>query len=270
MGPVAGLRRAPLLILAAVLGSLGTAPVAAADHGPPPWVSGPDVESPLEAAAAQAISDLIVKRPVQVRCHGDQEWEAANAALGWDASRVAGFAWIDGTVAELSPDTCLHLDGFWNDGAAEKRCRRTFTVFAPPAPAHIRTKVRVRVNGRWRTRISTVKVLRDASELVPVREQRLARCAEFPQRMHAVQTLAHEAFHLAGIRGEAEADCYAMQSLGVVGIWLGADPAFAAEMLGWMWSWYESHQVTRPSEYVSPDCHEDGALDLTPGDGRWP
>jgi hypothetical protein len=267
---VARVRGATLLVLAAAFSSLAAPPVASADHGPPPWASGPDVESPLEVAAARAISDLIVLRPVQVRCHSEQEWEAANAALGWDASRVAGFALIGGTVAELSPDTCLHLDGFWNHGAAEKRCRSTFTVFAPPAPAHVRTKVRVRVNGRLRTRISTVKVLRDATEFVPVREQRFVRCAEFPQRMHAMQTLAHEAFHLAGILGEAEADCYAMQSLGVVGIWLGADPTFAAEMLGWMWSWYESHWVTRPSEYFSPDCHEDGALDLTPGDGRWP
>jgi hypothetical protein len=267
---VARVRGATLLVLAAACGFLAAPPVAAANSGPPPWASGPDVESPLEAAAARAVSDLIVLRPVQVRCHSELEWEAANAALGWDASRVAGFAWIDGSVAELSPDTCLHLDTFWNGGAAEKRCRSTFTVFAPPAPAHIRTKLRVRVNGRWRTRISTTKVLRDPTELVPVREQRLVQCAEFPQRMHAVQTLAHEAFHLAGIRGEAEADCYAMQRLGVVGIWLGADPAFAADMLGWMWNWYQHHQVTKPSEYFSPDCREDGPLDLTPGDGNWP
>jgi hypothetical protein len=259
-----------LLVLAAAFGALAAPPVAAADHGAPPWASGPGVESPLEAVAAQAVSDLIVKRPVQVRCHSDQEWQVANAALGWDASRVAGFAWIGGTVAELSPDTCFHLDEFWNDGAAEKRCRSTFTVYAPAAPVHLRAKVRVRVNGKWRTRVTAVKILRDATEYVPVRAQRLVRCAEYPQRVHAMQTLAHEAFHLAGIRGEAEADCYAMQSVGAVGVRLGADPAFAAEMLGWMWSWYESHQATKPSEYFSPDCREDGPLDLTSGDTRWP
>jgi hypothetical protein len=259
-----------VLLLAAALGSLAAPPVATADHGPPPWASGPEVESPLEAIAAQAVSDLIVQRPVQVRCHGEQEWEAATAELGWDGARVAGFAWIGGTVAELAPDTCVHLDEFWNEGAAEKRCRATFTVFAPAAPVRIRVKVRVRVDGRWRTRISTVKILRDATELVPVREQRLVRCAEFPQRVHAVQTLAHEAFHLAGIRSEAEADCYAMQTIGAVGLRLGADPWFAAEMRGWMWSWYQSHQATKPSEYFSPDCHEDGPLDLTPGDAHWP
>jgi hypothetical protein len=273
MSAVTGSTRVTLLACASALVALVAPAVAEADHGERPWSSGPGVESSLEAAAGKAISELIVKRPVQVRCHSEQEWAVANAALGWDPAGVAGFAGVGGTVAELSPDTCFHLDEFWNGGAAQKRCQTIFTAFQTTTtkiPVKLRKKVRVKVKGTWRTRIRTVTVLREMKQEVRVADQRLVQCEEFPQRTHAVQVLAHEAFHLAGIWDEAQTDCYAMQWIGPVGIRLGADPAFAAEMTDWMWSWYQSYQATKPSEYFSPDCREDGPLDLTPGDGRWP
>lgn len=263
-----GLRRATLLVLAALLGSPATAAGATAAEHPPPWASGPDVDSALEAAAAAAVSEAITHRSVRIRCHSAEEWAAVSSPLGWDPTRVAGFAWIGGSVAELSPPTCLDLDSFWNEGAAEKRCLGTFNVFAP-APVDVRRKVRVRLPD-GRSRVSVVKILRDGLEERRAREHRLVRCAEFPQRTHAVNTLAHEAFHLVGVRDEAIADCYAMQTIERVAVELGADPAFAVEMAAWMWSWYERYQETKPPEYVTPDCREDGPLDRSPGDGRWP
>ena len=270
---MAGVRGAALLALASVVATLGIASTADAGGSDPPWSSGPDVDSPLEAAAGAAVSDVVVGRTVRVRCNGEEEWEVVVAALGWDPGRIAGFAWPGASVAELSPATCLDLDQFWNDGAAEKRCLGTFVSFRTTTvrvPVRVRKKVRVRVDGKWRTRVKVVTAWRETRQDVPVLEDRLVRCGEFPQRTQAVQTLAHEAFHLAGVRDEAAADCSAIQKLDAVARRLGADWAFATDMQAWAWSWYQEHQGAKPPQYFSPECRADGALDLTPGDGRWP
>lgn len=268
MRAVAGPRRALLVLLAAAVGAATSAPLAAAGHGPLPWATGPDVDSPIETAAAEAVSASIVGRPVRVRCHSEQEWVAANAPFGWDAARIAGFASIGGAVAELSPATCFHLDEFWNGGATEKRCRVAAADFGRVLVE--RKKTRVRTPAAQRARVVVDKILREANEYANATADRLVRCADYPQRTHAVHTLAHEAFHLAGTVEEAEADCYALQLLVPVAMRLGARQTFAGGMAAWMWSWYETHQASKPPEYSSPECGPDRGLDLTPGDGRWP
>lgn len=83
----------------------------------------------------------------------------------------------------------------------------------------------------------------------------------------ALHVLAHESFHLAGVRNEAEADCFGLQRT-----------AFVAERLGA--GLEEAHRLaalalaerarSAPVEYRSPACYDGGPLDLEPGSPVWP
>jgi hypothetical protein len=83
----------------------------------------------------------------------------------------------------------------------------------------------------------------------------------------ALHVLAHESFHLAGVRNEAEADCFGLQRTAFVALELGADPAdaqrFAQVALA-------DRARTAPPAYRSPACYDGGPLDLDPGSSVWP
>jgi hypothetical protein len=85
--------------------------------------------------------------------------------------------------------------------------------------------------------------------------------------IHALHTLAHEAWHLQGVRSESTTECYAIQTT-----------AFVAEQLG---TSAEDAQATArvvlyqvypqmPSDYQTSDCRDGGPLDLHPTSSAWP
>jgi hypothetical protein len=83
----------------------------------------------------------------------------------------------------------------------------------------------------------------------------------------AVHTVTHESEHLAGVRAEDVAECRALQQDREVMAALGARPDVArAQVLRYLTEVYPR----LPQDYVSAQCAAGGALDLTPGDGRWP
>lgn len=83
----------------------------------------------------------------------------------------------------------------------------------------------------------------------------------------AFSTLAHEAYHLAGVRDEAAAECYGVQTVDFVAERLGA----AADQGRMVAVWAERTSArTHPAEYHSPECRAGGALDLTPRTPLWP
>jgi hypothetical protein len=85
--------------------------------------------------------------------------------------------------------------------------------------------------------------------------------------VQAIHTLAHESWHLAGIQGEAQTECYALQTTALVAERLGADPvaaqAIAVEALRRLYP-------ALPSGYRTSDCHDGGPLDLRPASSVWP
>ena len=83
----------------------------------------------------------------------------------------------------------------------------------------------------------------------------------------ALHVLAHESSHLAGVRSEAAADCYGFQRTAVVAESLGADSAEAHRLASIA---VEERRLTAPDDYRSPECRNDGALDLDPGSDAWP
>jgi hypothetical protein len=97
-------------------------------------------------------------------------------------------------------------------------------------------------------------------------EQRFALCT--PSRGEAavaLTTLAHEAQHVGGVGDEAEAECYAIQTVDTVARALGL-PAKTAAALGQ----FTRRRVSLPPAYRSDECRRGGALDLRPGTPAFP
>jgi hypothetical protein len=85
--------------------------------------------------------------------------------------------------------------------------------------------------------------------------------------LHALQTLAHEAWHLWGERSEAATECYALQTVAVVAGRLGASPERAQAAA----SVVATELYPRmPAGYRSSDCRDGGRLDLHPESAAWP
>jgi hypothetical protein len=83
----------------------------------------------------------------------------------------------------------------------------------------------------------------------------------------AASALAHESYHLRGVRNEAAAECYGLQSTALVAERLGA-PAAYAERLGTYTFWNVRPPVDHG--YFSPECRDGGTLDLRPAVSDWP
>jgi hypothetical protein len=90
---------------------------------------------------------------------------------------------------------------------------------------------------------------------------------EVVETARALSTLAHEAFHLAGVRDEAAAECYAVQTVDFVTERLGATTAQGSIVATWAAG---TSARTHPAEYHSQECRRGGALDLEPGTTAWP
>jgi hypothetical protein len=83
----------------------------------------------------------------------------------------------------------------------------------------------------------------------------------------AASALAHESYHLRGVRNEAAAECYGLQSTALVARLLHAPPAYAQRL-----ETYTFWNVRPPVDfgYFSPECRDGGALDLHPASSVWP
>lgn len=90
---------------------------------------------------------------------------------------------------------------------------------------------------------------------------------EVLETLQALQTLAHEAWHLRGERSEPVAECYAIQTVAFVAKRFGAGARDAqAAARGVLAELYPR----MPGEYQSRACHNGGRLDLRPGSPVWP
>jgi hypothetical protein len=83
----------------------------------------------------------------------------------------------------------------------------------------------------------------------------------------ATSALAHESYHLRGVRDEAAAECYGLQSTAFTARALGAPPAYATRLAE-----YTFWNVRPPVDfgYFSAECRDGGRLDLRPQTSRWP
>jgi hypothetical protein len=86
----------------------------------------------------------------------------------------------------------------------------------------------------------------------------------------ALQTVAHESYHLLGYTNEAQVDCYGMQSIWFVASSLGA-PLPEAQAFGALFAQriYPLRRIETPT-YWSPECRDGGVYDLRAASHAWP
>jgi hypothetical protein len=95
----------------------------------------------------------------------------------------------------------------------------------------------------------------------------LLPCANPLEVAWSLNTLAHESYHLAGVRNEAETECYALQAIDFAARRLGATREQARALATFS---FDQLPERMPALYTSPQCRNDGKYDLRPGDPVWP
>ena len=88
------------------------------------------------------------------------------------------------------------------------------------------------------------------------------------QTARALAVLAHEAWHLRGVRDEGTTECYALQAGVEIGQRLGLSEDRARQLM--RQQLVENELRTSPEYLVPADCRDGGRLDLDPDSTRFP
>jgi hypothetical protein len=86
----------------------------------------------------------------------------------------------------------------------------------------------------------------------------------------ALAVLAHEAWHLRGVRDEGTTECYALQTGVEIGRRLGLSADTARQMMRQQLTENLRHGGSSMEYLVPSDCRDGGRLDLDPGSSRFP
>jgi hypothetical protein len=269
------LRLALVLVVAAVAApaALADTPVIP-DDSSLPW-SDPSHGHPLEALAGQ-IASRIAGRPVSVRCEGETDWQRllggdAGGVGGfvrvlwqWDGSRWSP-VFDGGGIAQLSPRVCTYLAQFARATTKPTKCavpqtqqQTRYETVSYKTKVRVKVKKRVRVKGRsvirnvWVTRTVWKKKRVAVTEMVtvsgspqpcyvgggPATSMPGGFWTEYSHYAWALQTLVHEASHLAGDVGVLVPDGYPSPG------WVGyTDYEIRAECHGMQWISYAAQQL---------------------------
>ncbi len=91
------------------------------------------------------------------------------------------------------------------------------------------------------------------------------------EMVQAIQTIAHESYHVLGFIQEATAECYGMQSLWYAAHRLGASVVLSQTLARFYWKQiYPLRRTSHFPGYWSADCRDGGRLDLRPDSHGWP
>lgn len=90
------------------------------------------------------------------------------------------------------------------------------------------------------------------------------------QTARAIAVLAHEAWHLRGVRDEGTTECYALQSGVELGQRLGLSEDTARQMMRQQLAENLGRGLARLEYLVPPDCRDGDRLDLNPDVARFP
>jgi hypothetical protein len=86
----------------------------------------------------------------------------------------------------------------------------------------------------------------------------------------SIAVLAHEAWHLRGVRDEGVAECYALQSGVELGKRLGLSEETARQMMRQQLTENALRGLGSAEYRVPPECRDGGRLDLDPDSNRFP
>jgi hypothetical protein len=90
------------------------------------------------------------------------------------------------------------------------------------------------------------------------------------QTARALAVLAHEAWHLRGVRDEGTTECYALQSAVGIGVRFGLSKATARQMMRQQLVENGLRSGGSIEYLVPPECHDGGRLDLDSGSAEFP
>jgi len=90
------------------------------------------------------------------------------------------------------------------------------------------------------------------------------------QTARAIVVLAHEAWHLHGVRDEGTTECYALQSGVELGQRLGLSADTARQLMGQQLAENAGRSGSGTEYLVPPDCRDGGALDLDSDGSNFP
>lgn len=282
---VAAVALAALAATATARADFAVLPASAAEPG-----SDPAHTTPLETLLSKLATTIAGRSDVSVRCYSQAAWQNAIAGLS-APGEIGGFVYTpatgaDGTfaadaaVAHLSPYVCAALQEFALAAAKPTKCP---TVHPVQKTVTRLVTVKKRVKGKLvarkvkRRQTVTVQELGAPAPCQPDVGTPLGSANE--RYTYAMLTLAHEATHLrqdtigaaslAQPAAEGQANCSGLQWVPWVAQQLGDTADDGQSLASWYFNRFFSTQYF-PAEYVPADCHADGPLDLTPGDGVWP
>jgi hypothetical protein len=92
----------------------------------------------------------------------------------------------------------------------------------------------------------------------------------FSQTARSIAVLAHEAWHLRGVRDEGTTECYALQSGVELGQRLGLSEGTARRMMRQQLAENRLRRGAGLEYLVTRDCRDGGRLDLHPGSSSFP
>jgi hypothetical protein len=115
----------------------------------------------------------------------------------------------------------------------------------------------------------------DVAFLTPERCFHLYRLAfrdevSFSQTARSIAVLAHEAWHLRGVRDEGTTECYALQSGVELGQRLGLSEGTARRMMRQQLVENRLRRGASLEYLVPPECEDGGRLDLDPSSSSFP
>jgi hypothetical protein len=299
--------RVALVTAAVAIATVGTvASPAAADTGvipqsdALPWTD-PAHQSPLEQLMNRIASN-IAQRPVRIYCDGENDWARLAADNGFDAS--AYNSWViyrysessrtfseSSDVAHIRPEMCRLL---WRYAMATEKPTKCATVIEQTKKVVTTIKVakkvrtRVKVRGKWKVVTKTVrvpkKVTKQVTQEVPGPPEPCytgifidpAAPPEYPDIAFALMELGRDAVYLLEFQvgrsidtpWEVRARCLSMQLVPWIATQFGATLDDGRAIASYAYNvFYQSWQTY---SFWSPDCAENGSLDVSPRDGVWP
>jgi len=96
------------------------------------------------------------------------------------------------------------------------------------------------------------------------------RAQAFSRTARAIAVLAHESWHLRGVRDEGLANCYGFQSGVEIGVHLGLSESTARAMMREQLATNASDSGGNAQYRVPSECHNGGSADLQPGSAGFP
>jgi hypothetical protein len=227
--------------------------------------SGEEVEALIARAREQAqaasepppLPDPPVRRPLRRFLVGLSVLSAL-AAIVWVADRQAGW---DGLDADARAEAARRFSA-----EASRVARHPVTIRCDESGDYV---------GAVQHADGVAAVGGRLAYLTPERCHDLYRLAfegevTFSQTARSLAVLAHEAWHLRGVRDEGTTECYALQSGVEIGKRLGLSEETARQMMRQQLA-ENALRGGASAEYLVPrECRNEGSLDLNPATSKFP